>query len=267
MNSVTRDGITLAYDTYGQPSDSPVLLLHGLGADHEMWAPQIERYPREELFLIAPDMRGHGESDEVAEFRIEDCADDVADLLDDLGLERVAVIGVSMGGLIAQQLAITHPDRVSTLILADTFSGVRGPLARLNARAAEIGLSLLPGMWQWKIIESHYDAPEQEALREYFETMLFRTDADQLKQARRAVNRFDCVEELEQIDAPTLVLVGENNGTWFVNLSRRTADGISEAVFTVLPDGVDPSNLSVTEAFDDAVLEFLELASGIKAGS
>jgi pimeloyl-ACP methyl ester carboxylesterase len=124
---------------------------------------------------------------------------------------------------------------------------------------------LLPGVFQWKIIESHFNAPEHEQLREYFRTMLFQTDPSVLKQARRALNRFDCRDELDQIDAPTLMLVGEENGKWFVELARETAAGIDEATFEILSDGSDPSNLTVTSAFDDAVLTFLkntETASG-----
>lgn len=254
---LVRDGVSIEYETHGDPDDCPVILLHGLGADRRMWDPQIRRYPREGYFLVVPDIRGHGESSPVSEFRIADCATDVAGLLDELDLEEAVVVGVSMGGIVAQQFAISRPDRVRGLVLADTFSGVRGPIARLNARAADVGLSLLPGMWQWKIVESHFDAPEEEAIREYFRTMLFETDPEQLKQARRAINRFDCVDDLDGVTVPTLVLVGKQNGKWFVNLSRTTADEIDGARFEILPNGRDPSNLSATDEFDSVTLEFL----------
>jgi 3-oxoadipate enol-lactonase len=227
-----------------------------------MWAPQIRRYPREGYFLIVPDIRGHGESSPVPEFRIGDCATDVAGLLDELGLDKAVIVGVSMGGVVAQQFAISHPERIGGLVLADTFSGVRGSIARLNARAADLGLSLLPGLWQWKIIESHFDAPAEEAIREYFRTMLFETDPEQLKQARRAINRFDCVDDLDRITVPTLVLVGKENGKWFVDLSRTTADEIDSAQFEILSNGRDPSNLSATDDFDSAALGFLRSIDG-----
>lgn len=248
----------MVYDVYGDPSDSRLLLIHGLGADHAMWKPQIDRYPEKGYYLIVPDIRGHGESDLAPQFTIEDCAADISDLLAEIEVQNAAVCGVSMGEVIAQQFAIDYPDLVRVLILADTFSNVHGPVARLNARAGEIGLSLLPGLLQWKIVESHFDAPEQEELRQYFRTMLFRTDPAQLKKARRAVNRFDCLDELELIDVPALVLVGENNGEWFVDLSRETATSIGGAEFQVLSEGSDPSNLTVPAAFDDSVLSFLE---------
>lgn len=88
--------------------------------------------------------------------------------------------------------------------------------------------------------------------------MLFQTDPSVLKQARRAINRFDCRDELDRIDAPTLVLVGQENGKWFVELGSETAAGIDGARFEVLAEGSDPSNLTFTPAFDDAVLTFLD---------
>lgn len=258
MRTFTRGGVELAYAIYGNPSDQPLLLVHGLGADHAMWRPQCNRYPDEGYFLIVPDVRGHGESDRGEGFTIDDAAADLVALLDEVEVERATVCGVSMGGVLAQRFAIDHPELVDALVLSDTFSGVHGTVARLNARAGEVGLSLLPGLFQWKIIESHFNAPEHERLREYFRTMLFKTDPGVLKQARRAINRFDCRGELDRIDAPTLVLVGRENGEWFVQLARETAAGIDGATFEILADGSDPSNLTVTAAFDDAVLTFLD---------
>ncbi|OYR45842.1 alpha/beta fold hydrolase [Halorubrum sp. Ea8] len=263
--SFTHGDVELAYTVYGNPSDRPLVLVHGLGADHAMWRPQCTRYPDEGYFLIVPDVRGHGESDCGEGFAIDDAAADLAALLGEVGVERATVCGVSLVGVLSQRLAIDHPDLVDALVLSDTFSGVHGAVARLNARGSEVGLSLLPGVFQWKIIESHFNAPEHEQLREYFRTMLFQTDPSVLKQARRAINRLDCRDELDLIDVPTLVLVGQENGKWFVELARETAAGIDGATFEVLAEGSDPSNLTVTPAFDDAVLTFLkntETASG-----
>ena len=254
----TRGDVELAYVVYGNPDDRPVLLVHGLGADHAMWRPQYNRYPDEGYFIIVPDVRGHGESTCGERFAIDDAAADLAALLGEVGVKRATVCGVSMGGVLAQRFAIDHPELVDALTLTDTFSGVHGAVARLNARAGEVGLSVLPGLVQWKIIESHFNAPEHEQLREYFRTMLFQTDPGVLKQARHAINQFDCRNELDRIDTPTLVLVGLENGKWFVDLARETAAGIDGATFEALTGGSDPSNLTVTPAFDDAVLTFLD---------
>lgn len=258
MRSFTHGGDELAYTVYGDRNDRPLLLVHGLGADHAMWRPQCAHFPDEGYFLIVPDVRGHGESERGEGFTIDAATADLVALLDEVGVEGASVCGVSMGGVLGQRFAIDHPDLVDALVLSDTFSGVHGPVARLNARAGEVGLSLLPGLLQWKIVESHFNAPEHGQLREYFRTMLFQTDPAVLKQARRAINRFDCRDELQNIDVPTLVVVGEENGEWFLELARETATGIDGATFQVLAGGSDPSNLTVTRPFDDAVLAFLD---------
>lgn len=254
---IIRDGIELAFFSFGDASDIPVVLLHGLGADHSMWTPQTDRYAREGFHLIVPEMRGHGASQVVNAFAIDDCVEDVIAVLDQLGIESAAVVGVSMGGIIGQQLAITYPNRVDKLVLSDTYSSIHGVVPRLNAAVAGIATDLLPASWQLRVLDSHFDVDEHEPLRAYFRARLLEMDPHQLRLARRAINRFDCQAELAAILAPTLVLVGERNGAWFVNLARETADGIPDARFATLRDGVDPSNLSAREEFDTKVLDFL----------
>jgi pimeloyl-ACP methyl ester carboxylesterase len=222
-----------------------------------MWGPQIDRYPDEGFHLIVPDVRGFGDSDPVSPFDIEACADDLAAVLDDCGVDAAAVAGVSMGSLIAQVFAAKYPERVTRLVLSDTFSSVHGLRARLLSRVATAMLSVVPTGLQIRLIEAQYDAPADEPVREYFRTQLLETDRTQLVRARRAVNAFDGRDALHRIDVPTLVVVGDDNPGWFIELARETADGIPDARFERLPGGSDPSNLTATDAFDDAVLAFL----------
>jgi pimeloyl-ACP methyl ester carboxylesterase len=102
------------------------------------------------VYLIVPDLRGHGESDSPPEFTIQDSAADIAARLREKEEPNPAVCGVCLGGVVAQRLVLDHPDMVRCHILANTFSSVHGPIASLNARAGEIGLSvLLPGPNKW----------------------------------------------------------------------------------------------------------------------
>lgn len=125
---VTPDGVRLAYGLYGDPR--AILLLHGLGADRQMWAPQLARWPAEGFVLIAPDVRGHGRSQLVDPFRITDCAPDLDALLEHLRIPEADVVGVSMGGLIAQQLAVDFPSRVSRLVVSTRSAGSAGRSGR-----------------------------------------------------------------------------------------------------------------------------------------
>ena len=77
----TADGIKLFYETYGEKGNTPVVLVHGAGADSKMWLYQIVKYPVKGLFVIAPDLRGHGNPSKVGSFKIKDCAEDINELL------------------------------------------------------------------------------------------------------------------------------------------------------------------------------------------
>jgi 3-oxoadipate enol-lactonase len=111
-------GIRLAYRVCGSPGAPPLLLLHGLGdgaADWDGVAPAFGRHWR----VYAPDLRGHGRSDRPADYSVELMEADVLGFLDALQLDRVDLVGHSMGGLVGYLLAGDHPERVSRLILED----------------------------------------------------------------------------------------------------------------------------------------------------
>jgi pimeloyl-ACP methyl ester carboxylesterase len=111
-------GVRLAYRAWGPPGAPPLVLLHGLGegaADWDGVAPAIARHWR----VYAPDLRGHGRSDWPGDYSVELMVADVLGFLDALGLDRVDLIGHSMGGLVACLLAQERPERVRRLILED----------------------------------------------------------------------------------------------------------------------------------------------------
>jgi len=111
-------GIRLAYRVWGSPGAPPLLLLHGLGdgaADWDGVAPAFARHWR----VYAPDLRGHGRSDRPGDYSVELMEADVLAFLDALQLDRVDLIGHSMGGLVGYLLAGDHPERVGRLILED----------------------------------------------------------------------------------------------------------------------------------------------------
>jgi 3-oxoadipate enol-lactonase len=111
-------GIRLAYRVWGSPDAKPLVLLHGLGegaADWDAVAPAFARRWR----VYAPDLRGHGRSDWPGDYSVELAAADALGFLDALKLDRVDLIGHSMGGLVAYLLAGDHPERVSRLILEE----------------------------------------------------------------------------------------------------------------------------------------------------
>jgi 3-oxoadipate enol-lactonase len=120
--SFTRgtDGCRIHYQELGKPGGEPLLMIQGLGADMKGWA--FQRYYFSTRYrTIAHDNRGAGRSDKpFARYTLEQMADDAAAVLDAAGVERAHVMGASMGGAIAQMLAVHHPERVKSLVLACT---------------------------------------------------------------------------------------------------------------------------------------------------
>ncbi len=143
---VPVNDINMYYEIHGE--GEPLLLIEGLGYSSWMWYKQIPELSKE-YRVIVYDNRGVGRSDKPdSEYTIELMADDAAALLTVLGVESAHVLGVSMGGYIAQELALRHPEKVRSLILAGTNKGEGNSLNKnsslLNGYLKLWGL--LPGM-------------------------------------------------------------------------------------------------------------------------
>ena len=152
---VTEAGTRLAYRVWGSPGAPPLVLLHGLGevgADWDGVAPALARRSR----VYAPDLRGHGRSERTGDYSVELMAADVLGFLDALRLDRVDLIGHSMGGLVGYLLAGDHPERVRRLILEDVAAlrpRERGALERPDGE--------LPFDWAMALaIRSQIDRPD-----------------------------------------------------------------------------------------------------------
>jgi len=176
MHFTTFDGTTLSYVTIGKREQPPLLLIHGLGCDHLMWEPQLNHYYALGLFVIAPDVRGHGLSSPVTTFRVHDCARDVVILLDHLGIERAHLAGVSMGGLIVQQVACDFPERVDRLVIADSYSEVRTPTEKLGGWANWLTIKFFPDMFA-QSLKAAYQGPQKERALNYMLKAYDRADS------------------------------------------------------------------------------------------
>lgn len=126
MSTVTIHGISFACDDAGQGDAAPLLFVHGHPFDRSMWRPQLAAFGRPGRRVIAPDLRGYGESTAVpGKTTLDVFARDLAALLDALGIDaRVVICGLSMGGQIAMEFCRLFPDRVAGLVLAATFPRV-----------------------------------------------------------------------------------------------------------------------------------------------
>ena len=255
MFFTSSDAIRISFQTFGDPRDPAMLLIHGLAADGQMWGPQINTFPDQGYYLIVPDVRGHGQSSNVDRFSIKDCARDMMELVDHLGIETVTAAGVSMGGVIAQQMACDYPDYLHRLILCDTFSEVRSLKARIGGLMQWLTIKTAPGLFR-KSLESVYKHVPDTL--QYFQQRFHQIEKKQLLKARAALNRFNITERLSEIKIPTLVMAGDQFGDWFVKSNRQIAENIPNGRFVVLEHSMDPSNLVAAGRFNREVLGFLQ---------
>src|SRR6056297_1097778 len=138
----TQEGITINVTTHGDENNPAIVLLHGIGADHQMFSPQIEKYANNGYYIIAPDMRGHGESSKVEQLELSDFTYDLKEILNYLNVNKAIVIGVSMGGVIAQQFVVDYIDKVKKIIIVDSFGELNSIKEKLIGKMQVFGFKL-----------------------------------------------------------------------------------------------------------------------------
>jgi pimeloyl-ACP methyl ester carboxylesterase len=194
----------------------PMLLVNGLGADHTAWALQFEALARH-FDVVVFDNPGVGQTRGFdAPYTTELFADVAAGLLDELGVERAHVVGASMGGTIAQQIALRHPERVRSLQIHCSWGRCDAYLAELfrswQACAERLApLDLARQLWLWVFTPRHYeDVGLGELERDTVANPHPQSPADFRAQADACIGH-DALDRLGEIRAPTLVTVGDSD--------------------------------------------------------
>jgi pimeloyl-ACP methyl ester carboxylesterase len=171
------------------------------------------------------------------------------------------VVGLSLGGLVAQSLVIDHPDRVRSLVLVNTFARLRPQGLRgwvyLLARA----VAMLTGGVEKQaevVAAGVFPHPEQAELRHMAAERLKANDPAAYRAAMRAVLRFDSRPNLSRIGVPTLVVAGAEDTTVSLAAKRALAEGIPGAWLEVIPSSGHATPLDRPEVFNELVLQFFD---------
>jgi pimeloyl-ACP methyl ester carboxylesterase len=250
--------VTLAHDVYGD--GPPLLLVHGMGLDRRMWDPNMAALTRHHR-VVRCDVRGFGLTPPPAEGETYSNADDLRALLDELGIARAAVCGLSMGAGIALELAIAHPDVVAALVLVDAdLPGVplddtlRASVGAAVRAAREGDVEAARAAWLATPFFAASPPPVRAALQEIVGDYAFwhmRNPGRQVSPQPPAGGRGG------EVRAPTLVLWGEHEVAHFIANCERIARDIPGARTVVLAGAGHMSNMDAPAAFDAALLEFL----------
>jgi 3-oxoadipate enol-lactonase len=254
------NGIAIDHVLEG-PAGAPVVTLaHPLAARLELWDAQAQAL-RDRYRVLRYDARGHGGSDVPAgPYTLDQMAADAVGLLDALGIATTHFVGLSMGGCVGMTAALRYPDRVASLVLADTTSRYAPEQAAMWAeriRTAETaGMEPLvePTMKIWFTERFRETAkPAVDRVR----AMLRGTDPRGYVGAIRAIADVNLTEAIAAIGCPTLVIVGRDDPGTTVAMAERMRDRIPGAELTVLPDAAHCSCVEAAEAFTAALSRFL----------
>lgn len=248
-------GVRIHYWLLG--AGPPLVLLHGLGSSACDWfpvAPALAAHFR--LLLI--DLRGHGQSSLAdSGYGVDRMATDVCQVMDSVGIARAHLLGLSLGGCVALQLACTAAQRLDHLILVNTFARLRHN-GRLRQRLARLRRALGAGDALARLVAASLFAdPDIQA---FAYERLRRNDIGVLRRIMLALARFDLRRQLPAVSVPTLVLIGDRDNT----VPRRCAGdllaGLPHARLHVIPDAGHALPYDQPDAFVQAVIPFLAAA-------
>jgi 3-oxoadipate enol-lactonase len=248
---------------HGPAAGFPVVLLHGYPLDGAMWRAQVNPLASAGFRVIVPDLPGHGQSPVQDPCSIESMAAAVLSLLDRLKVTRSHVVGFSMGGYIALDIAIRHPERVARLVLmdtraeADTPQGRDGRMALLREMVGRPGVKVLANAMMPNLLTEETRA-QRGLLAEEVRTMMLRQPIEGERAAMMALaERPDRRKELGKVAAPTLVLVGEHDKVTPPASAQAIATGISGATAETIPGAAHLTPLERPEEVNERLLRFL----------
>jgi 3-oxoadipate enol-lactonase len=242
----------------GNPS---VLLLHGLGADASSWALQIPSLKGAGFRPIAVDIPGFGQSPyDGRGWSIPRVARDVAGLITELHTGPAHVLGLSMGGTVAQQFAMDTPDLTCKLVLVSTFPALRpdnfNGWIYFIQRFLLVSTLGLPA--QARVVAQRvFPEPGHEQLRNILVESISRADPRAYRKAMTSLGLFNSVKRLGEIKASTLVVTGEDDTTVIPARQRVLAEGIRSARQVIIPHAGHAVPVDQPDRFNRELLAFL----------
>ncbi len=241
--------------------DPAVLLLHGLGANSTSWTLQFDPLIAAGMRPLAPDIPGFGKSCyDGRGWNFRRIAADLAGLLGELCTGPVHVIGLSMGGVIAQQFALDYPKLVCKLVLVSTFSLLRPEnLSQWGYFIQRVVVVHTLGLKQQSEIVARrvFPAASQETLRQMAVEQITSADPRAYRAAMRSLGLFNSRKRLKEIKIPTLVITGADDSTVSPVRQKFLAQGIYGAKQVVIPNAGHAVAIDQYEAFNSALMKFL----------
>lgn len=261
MPSIELDDLTIAYTDKG--SGRPVVLLHGFPLNRSMWRFQIDHLSKSHR-VIAPDLRGHGESS-VTEGTVtmQTMASDVAGLLSKLDVdEPVILCGLSMGGYVAWEFWRHHQQRLSALVLCDTRAvadteEVARARQMMAAQVVHAGATMAADSMVPKVL-GQVSLDSRTSIVENVRSMILETAPAGIAATQRGMaQRIDMTPYLKEVDVPALVICGTDDAISPPEEMQRIADAMPRSTYAEIEDAGHLAPLENPEPVNTVIEEFL----------
>jgi pimeloyl-ACP methyl ester carboxylesterase len=262
MPTVKVNNININYKVVGY--GEPLIMIMGLSADQSGWNSQVP-YFKKHYQVITFDNRGCGKSDKPkGPYTMKMMADDTIELMNHLGIEKAHMMGISMGGMIAQEIAINYPQRVMKLILASTYARVDD---KLNGPTLELTQAVQSSRRVGTVlINLAFNKP----VNRFFIILLARIRSKFTRASVKAANKVgllgqlaacmkqDTLDRLSLIKAPTLVIMGKADRVIKPTSSEVIAEKIPNARLVKIENGSHVLNIEIKREFNRIVWDFLK---------
>ena len=251
-------GIEMHYEISG---NGPWLTLsHSLAANSAMWDAQMHAL-NQHFTVLRYDIRGHGQTQSTpGPYTLDQLSDDVHALLVHLGIPSTHFIGLSLGGMIGQTLAIQHPEMLSHTVIADSSGRGAPNAASMWGERAKLALSqgmsplVEPTLQRWFTQDYREKNPE---IMTQIGQMIANTPAEGYAGCCGAISGLDTLEKLRDLRTPCLVMVGDQDMGTPPAMSELIHQHWPASSYVVLKDAAHISNIEQAQAFTEAVMKFL----------
>mgnify|MGYP006183756707 CR=1 FL=1 len=260
MPRILANGVNINYLIEGAPSDQTVMFSNSLASNLSMWDLQAEFLIENGFRLIRYDTRGHGAS-EVPEgpYSIEMLADDVADLIEKLGLGPLHFCGLSMGGMVAQMMGARHPNKILSLTIADSaaFMPAKDTWQERILTVKESGMAaVVDGTAERWITEAGRKRLPSHVCK--IREMILKTDPLGFVACSEAIRDMDLRSSNPLIKKPTLVICGEEDTGTTPLQAKEIADAIPGAKLQLISDAAHLTNIEQAKLFNSLLLDQLK---------
>jgi 3-oxoadipate enol-lactonase len=256
------NGNKIAYKDHGGEG-TPVVLVHGFPFDSEMWEQQVDALG-DKFRVVTIDLLGFGESDaphDRSAYSIETYADQVKAVVDALGVGKVVLVGLSMGGYVTFAFMRKYRDFAAGVVLADTRAEADAPEAieRRTAQQKQVSeqgtAELIDALTGTYVSQATMD--KKKDVVERVKSLMDNPAYGFIGALEALKNRLDSTDGLVEIKVPTLIVVGEKDALTPPELSRKMHEHIGESRLVVIPEAGHMSNLESPDVFNGALAEFL----------